>query len=142
MKHAWISIVFVSFASFLLMTGCQSSKSQILASGESQVQLRSIQSRVFETTDREKMLRTIMATLQDLGFVIDNADETLGSVSATKLDRYALRMTVTTRSRGNTQMLVRSNAQYQMRAVEDPEPYQQFFDALAKAMFLTAHQVD
>ncbi len=88
------------------------------------------------------MLRTIMATLQDLGFVIDNADETLGSVSATKLDRYALRMTVTIRPRGQTQTMVRANAQYRLRAVEDPEPYQQFFDALGKAMFLTAHEVD
>ena len=88
------------------------------------------------------MLRTVMATLQDLGFVIDNADETLGTVSATKLDRYALKMTVTIRPRGQTQMLVRASAQFQMRAVEDAEPYQQFFDALGKAMFLTAHEVD
>ena len=88
------------------------------------------------------MLRTTMATLQDLGFVIDNADETLGSVSATKLDRYALRMTVTIRPRGRTQTMVRANAQYRLHAVEDPEPYQQFFDALGKAMFLTAHEVD
>ncbi|RMH14105.1 MAG: hypothetical protein D6695_02180 [Planctomycetota bacterium] len=122
--------------------GCQSSKEQLLAAGESQVQLRSIQSRAFDTTDKAEMLRTIMATLQDLGFVIDEADETLGSVSATKLDRYALRMTVTVRPRGQTQLLVRANAQYQMRAVENPEPYQQFFDALGKAMFLTAHEVD
>jgi len=26
--------------------------------------------------------------------------------------------------------------------VEDPQPYQQFFTALEKAMFLTAHEVD
>ena len=83
-----------------------------------------------------------MATLQDLGFVVDNADELLGTVSATKLDRYALRMTVTVRSRGQRQSLVRANAQYQLRAVEDPEPYQQFYAALEKAMFLTAHEVD
>lgn len=83
-----------------------------------------------------------MATLQDLGFVVDNADETLGTVSATKLDRYALRMTVSVRPRGTRQLLVRANAQYQLRSVEDPEPYQQFFAALEKSIFLTAHQVD
>ncbi|WP_198146066.1 hypothetical protein [Desulfonatronovibrio magnus] len=92
--------------------------------------------------DRENTLRTIIATLQDLGFVVDKADGTLGTVSATKLDQYALRMTVTVRPRGQNQMLVRANAQYNIRAVEDPEPYQRFFDALAQAMFLTAHQVD
>ena len=142
MNSAQLNRILSVLLLLLLIVGCQSSKKQLLATGESQVQLRSIQSRVFDTTDREKMLRTVMATLQDLGFVIDNADETLGSVSATKLDRYALRMTVTIRPRGNTQMLVRASAQYQRRAVEDPEPYQQFFDALGKAMFLTAHAVD
>jgi hypothetical protein len=88
------------------------------------------------------MLRTVIATLQDLGFVIDDADETLGTVSATKLDRYRLRMTVLVRPRGTTQLLVRANAQYNLRAVEDPEPYQQFLDALGKSLFLAAQQVD
>ncbi len=142
MKRAQVNLIVSVLLLLAFVVGCQSSKKQLLATGESQVQLRSIQSRAFDTTDRKKMLRTIMATLQDLGFVIDNADETLGSVSATKLDRYALRMTVTIRPRGQTQTTVRANAQYQMRAVEDPEPYQQFFDALGKAMFLTAHEVD
>jgi hypothetical protein len=74
--------------------------------------------------------------------VVDKADALLGTVTATKLDRYALRMTVTVRERGTTQTLVRANAQYQVIAVEDPKPYQQFFEALQKAMFLTAHEVD
>jgi hypothetical protein len=37
---------------------------------------------------------------------------------------------------------VRANAEYQEKAVEDPLPYQDFFTALEKAMFLTAQQVD
>lgn len=122
--------------------GCASSKSHILSSEESQVKLRSIQTRAFDATDRQRMLRTVIATLQDLNFVIDSADETLGSVTATKLDRYALRMTVTVRPRGSTQLMVRASGQYNLRAVEDPEPYQNFFAALEKALFLTAHQVD
>ena len=60
----------------------------------------------------------------------------------TKLDGYRLRMTVNVRPRGKTQMLVRANAQYNLKAVEDPEPYQQFFAAFEKAMFLTAHYVE
>ena len=126
-----------------LLAGCQTdSKQQALATDASQVQLRSIQSRAFDSTDREMMLRTIIATLQDLSFVIDGADATLGSVSATKLDGYQLRMTVTVRPRGETQSLVRANAQYNLAAVEDPQPYQQFFTALEKSLFLTAQQVD
>ena len=121
---------------------CQSSKGQFLLADASAVKLRSIQTRAFDTTDKTATLRTTMATLQDLGFVIDSADDVIGTVSATKLDRYALRMTVTVRPRGTTQLLVRANAQFGLRAVEDPQPYQQFFDALGKAMFLAAQQVD
>lgn len=126
-----------------LVAGCQTdSRQQVLATSESQVALRSIQTRVFDTTDREKTLRTIIATLQDLGFVVNNANAILGSVSGTKLDNYALNMTVTIRPRGQTQTLVRASAQYNLVAVEDPEPYQQFFASLGKAMFLTAQEVD
>ena len=126
----------------IILISCAPSTQQVLATKESQVKLRAIQTRAFDTTDKNKMLRTVIATLQDLGFVVDKADDTLGTVSGTKLDRYALRMTVSVRPRGETQLIVRANAQYNIYAVEDPEPYQQFFDALSKAIFLTAHQVD
>ena len=118
------------------------SKGQVMGADNSQVALRQIQTRAFDTTDRKKTMRTIIATLQDLGFVIDKADETLGTVSGTKLNGYSLRMTVTIRPRGNKQTIVRANAQYNITAVEDPEPYQQFFAALEKSIFLTAQQVD
>lgn len=127
----------------LALTACQTdSRKQLLAVSESQVALRSMQTRAFDTTDREATLRTVMATMQDLGFVIDKADAVLGTVSGTKLDRYALRLTVTVRPRGETQLLVRANAQYNIEPVEEPEPYQQFFSALEKAMFLAAQEVD
>ena len=131
-----------TLAGSLVLTGCASSKSQILASEESQIKLRSIQTRAFDTTDKTLMLRTVMATLQDLGFVVDSADETLGTVTGTKLDGYALRMTVTVRTRGTTQLMVRASGQYNLAAVEDAEPYQQFFASLSKSIFLTAQQVD
>jgi hypothetical protein len=97
---------------------------------------------VFDITDKQKCLRTIIATLQDLDFVIDKADHILGTVSATKLNRYALRITVSVRPRGSSQLMVRASVQYENEPVHDPEPYQNFFTALEKAMFLTAHQVD
>lgn len=128
--------------SCLCFWGCESSRSQVLVAQESQVKLRSMQSRIFDTTDKIKTLRTAMATLQDLGFVIDKADDVLGSVSATKLDRYTVRITINIRPHGETQMLVRANAQYNLKAIEDPEPYQQFFAAFEKAMFLTAHNIE
>jgi len=127
----------------LIFSGCTNPTDTLLSS-DSQVKLRSMQSRRFETNDKIKTLRTVMATLQDLGFVIDKADDVLGSVSATKLDRYALRMTVNVRpyDESGNQLIVRANAQYNLKAIEDPEPYQQFFEAFEKAMFLTAHNID
>ena len=124
------------------LAGCQFNPPQRILEGESQVQLRSIQTRSFETTEKQQTLRTVIATLQDLGFVIDKADADLGAVSATKLDGYELRMTVTVRPRDETQLLVRASAQYQMKPIEDPEPYQDFFTALEKSMFLASHAVD
>ncbi|MDD3127413.1 MAG: hypothetical protein PHT27_07355 [Candidatus Izemoplasmatales bacterium] len=132
----------ILIASVFFFTGCATTQQRLLDSESSQVQLRSIQTRAFDTTDKEKTLRTVMSTLQDLGFVLDKADATLGTVSATKLKGYALRMTVTVRPRGETQLLVRANVQYNVQPVTDPEPYQQFFASLEKAMFLTAHQAD
>lgn len=138
-----IPLALLAGSVFLMLVGCQTdSRQQVLAVTKSQVELRSFQTRVFDTTDKEKTLRTVIATLQDLSFVVDRADAILGTVSGTKLDGYQLRITVTVRPRGETQMLVRANAQYNITAVEDPESYQQFFIALEKAMFLTAHQVD
>ena len=137
LNAALILFMIVSLAGSL---ACQGSRSQVVGdSDESQVALRSMQTRVFDTTDQERTLRTVIATLQDLGFIIDKADLALGSVSGTKLDGYALRMTVSVRPKGDTQLAIRANAQYNLTAVEDPEPYQQFFNSLEQAMFLTAH---
>jgi len=127
----------------LSLSGCVATmKDQVLDSGsESQLQIRSYQTRAFDTPDKQKVLRATIATLQDLGFVIDRADATLGSVSATKLNAYLLKITVSVRTRGN-QTLVRANAQYNVTPVEDPKPYQDFFNSLSKSLFLQAQNVD
>ena len=132
-----------------LLAGCVTNPAlAVFENTGSQVQLRSFQTRAFDTTDREKTLRTVIATMQDLGFVIDKADATLGSVSGTKLANYELRMTVTVRAHGTTQLLVRANAQFAdprrnvpAVAIENPEPYRDFFAALAKSLFLEAQEV-
>jgi len=139
-----ISILSVFVLIGISSSGCgTASRMQLLEAGESQVKLRSIQTRAFDTSDKKKMLRTVISTLQDLDFVIDRADLTLGSVTGSKFSsNYVLKMSVTVRPRGKNQLLVRANAQYGIKAVEDSEPYQDFFNALSKAIFLTAHQVD
>ena len=112
---------------------------RVLDEGKETLRLRSMQTRVFDTTDRERTLRDVIATLRDLDFTIAKADPVLGVVSGTK---PGVRITVTVSPRGSTQCVVRANAQERMSPVEDPEAYQRFFATLQRAMFLTAHQVD
>lgn len=88
------------------------------------------------------MLKAVINTLQDLDFVVDKADATLGSVTASKfMGNVVLKMSVTTRTREN-QLLVRANAQYGIQPLTDPERYQDFFNALDKSLFLATHKVD
>ena len=67
--RAWILV-----GAALLASGCKSNEDELLATGESQLALRSMQTRAFDTTDQQGTLRTIIATMQDLEFVIDRAD--------------------------------------------------------------------
>ena len=128
--------------SCMLFSACamQTTNQRILDTGEeSQLQKRSYQSRSFDTKDKEVVMRAIISTMQDLGFIIDRADLVLGTVSGTKLDYNQIKMTVSVRPRGETQMLVRANAQFNLRPIEDPKQYQDFFSSLEKSLFLTAH---
>lgn len=125
-----------------LVTGCQTdSRQQILSMDKSQIALRSAQTRAFDTIDMNLTVRTIIATLQDLGFTVDKVDHTLGLVSATKAGNYLLKMTITARPRGENQTIIRASAQHNLNAISDAVPYQQFFDSLSQAMFLQAHDV-
>ena len=134
--YGWILVIAV-----LLSGGCASQNSHVL-SGGSAVELRSFQTRAFDTTDKHKMMRTTIAVLQDLGFIIDKTDEDLGMVTGTKLSGYQIRMTIIVKPRGEKQLAVRASAIYNNKPIEDPMPYQDFFTALEKGIFLTAHKVD
>ena len=123
------------------LAGCAASTAAITAGG-SQVELRQMQTREYETLDKRGALRSVVATLQDLGFVIDKADYDLAMISATKLQKYEIRMTVTVRERDGDRLAVRANARFNEQPIEDPKSYQDFFTTLDKAMFLTLHKVD
>ncbi|WNC70783.1 hypothetical protein RGQ13_11640 [Thalassotalea psychrophila] len=127
-----------------LVTSCSGSRTpkDAFAMNSTQVEVRSYQTRAYDTTDKVLLLRSVIATLQDLEFIIDKADVEFGVVSATKLNRYSIRMTITIRERGEHQLLVRANAHYNLQSIEDPTPYQDFYAALNKSTFLTSHEVD
>lgn len=112
------------------------------SSTTSQLETRVTQTRVYDTLDKPMTMRSVIATLQDLGFVIDNADVDLGTVTATRLDRYTMRMTVTVQDKGAKQISVRANARIGEENVSDARTYQDFFASLDKAMFLTQNKVD
>jgi PBP1b-binding outer membrane lipoprotein LpoB len=125
----------------LFLVGCNATMQQrVLDSGDqTQLQKRSYQSRFFETADKEKVMRGVISTLQDLSFVIERADMMLGTISGTKFYRGStIKMTVSVRPRGTTQMSVRANGQFNIRPIEDPQAYQDFFTSLEKSLFLTA----
>ena len=144
MKRHFQNVLILWVPGFLfLLAACVSTQKRLLDSDTSQLQLRSIQTRAFDTTDKEKTLRTVMATLQDLGFMLDAGEVGLGTVSGIKWVKvHPMRITVSVRPRGETQMLVRANCQIESKPVRDPVPYQRFFAALSKAMFLEAQQVE
>ncbi|WP_261863784.1 hypothetical protein [Psychrobacter sp. JCM 18900] len=111
---------------------------------DNQVELRSMQTRAFDTSDKTIVVRNVISTLQDLSFVIDKADTDLGTVSATRLvSGNKVRMTVTARpSSSGKSVIVRANAQYNLKPIENPKIYQDFFSALSKSLFLSANAVE
>ncbi len=125
----------------ICLSGCVSQNAAI-TDGGSQIHTRHMQTRVYDTLDKRDTLRSVLATLQDLGFVIDTADYEMATITATKLQEYKIRMTVTVRDREDSRLAVRANAQFNDQAIEDPTAYQDFFTVLDKAMFLTMHDVD
>lgn len=125
---------------FFIVAGCiPDARPGSFATSESQVAIREYQTRTFDTSDRSMMLHSVISTLQDLSFVLDKADAALGSISATKLDGYKLRMSVTVRQKNESQLFVRASAQFNSTPIRDPEPYQEFFAALQKSVFLAKH---
>lgn len=139
MRTVRASLLFLLTA---FLAGCVTPAPPDVTGTGSQLAVREIQTRVYDTLDKAMTMRSVIATLQDLGFVIDNADVDLGTITATRLTKYTMRMTVTVQDKGSKQISVRANARIGEENVTDPNTYQDFFVALDKAMFLTQNKVD
>lgn len=125
----------------LLLAGCATTPADVAGAG-TQLETRQIQTREYDTLDKAMTMRSVIATLQDLGFTIDQADAELGTITATRLHEYTMRMTVTVVEKENRRISVRANARIGENSVTDAATYQDFFVVLDKAMFLTLHKVD
>ena len=140
----WAGLAF----GLLILGACATQQPELFLSKKSAVELRALQSRMFETGDRGKVFRVIIATFQDLGYSITKVEPAAGTVSADKLSQ--LKMTATVYRRGENRVIVRSNAIVKLmiaakqgHQVDSPEFYQKrFFEPLAKALFLTALQFE
>jgi len=130
-----------ALVAMLLITGCATTPPDVVGAG-TQLETRQAQTREFDTLDKAMTMRSVVATLQDLGFTIDQADADLGTITATRLDTYTMRMTVTVVAKTGDRIAVRAFARVGENAITDPATYQDFFIALDKAMFLTQNQVD
>lgn len=127
-------------ASIFVLNGCGLNSKQMVVEDVQQLEVRSYQQKKY-SNDKKLVLKSAIATLQDLSFIIDRADDELGTVAATKYkDNSSMRMTIVVRKFDEHSVVVRVNAEHSQgggipKGVDDPEVYQAFFSMLDKAIF-------
>ena len=129
-------------AGALVLHGCTAPQPRpdLLAPTEAQMKIRSVQTRAFDVKDRQLAMRGVIAALQDLGFIIERANEPLGLVTAARFAEPnfydVLGVTVIVRPQAEGRMLIRANAIYNNKPIEDPKVYQNFFATLERSLFI------
>ena len=133
----------IAAALFAAAQGCAAPQPSpdLLAPTEAQLKIRSVQTRSFEMKDRQAAMRGVIAALQDLGFIIERANESLGLVTAARFAEPnfydVVGVTVTVRQEADGRMMIRANAIYNNKPIEDPKVYQNFFATLERSLFVT-----
>jgi hypothetical protein len=126
----------------LALHGCAAPqpKPDLLAPTDAQMKIRSVQTRAFEVKDRQMAIRGVIAVLQDLGFIVERANEPLGLVTAARFAEPnfydVVSVTVTVRPEAEGRMMIRANAIYNNKPIDDPKVYQNFFAALERSLFI------
>lgn len=137
---AWRVLI---LAAALLGQGCVAPQpsQDLLAPTEAQMKLRSFQSRTFDVKDRQLAMRGVIAALQDLGFIIERANDPLGLVTAARFAEpnyhNVVGVTVTVRPQAEGRIMIRANAIYDNQPIEDQKVYQNFFATLERSLFIT-----
>lgn len=112
----------------------------LLAPTEEQMKLRNMQTRTFEVSDRMVAMRGVISALQDLGFIIERANEPLGLVTGARFAEPnfydVVGITVTVRTVDEKQTTIRANAIFNNQPITDPEVYRNFFATLERALFI------
>ena len=132
----------VAAALFVIAQGCAAPQPSpdLLAPTEAQLKIRSVQTRSFDIQERQAAMRGVIAALQDLGFIIERANESLGLVTAARFAEPnfydVVGVTVTVRHEAEGRMMIRANAIYNNKPIEDPKVYQNFFATLERSLFV------
>lgn len=112
----------------------------LLAPTEEQMKLRNMQTRNFDVTDRMVAMRGVISALQDLGFIIERANEPLGLVTGARFAEPnfydVVGITVTVRPANDKQIAIRANAIFNNQPITDPEVYRNFFATLERSLFI------
>ena len=126
----------------VMLQGCVAPepRQELFAPTDAQMKIRSAQTRTFEVKEQTVAMRGVIAALQDLGFIIERANEPLGLVTAARFaepNYYdVLGVTVTVRPQQDGKTMIRANAIYNSKPIEDPKVYQNFFAAVERSLFL------
>lgn len=142
---SWIQVAgaVVIFTGSFMLYGCVAPepRQELFTPTDAQMKIRSAQTRTFEVKDRTDAMRGVIAALQDLGFIIERANEPLGLVTAARFaePNYfdVLGVTVTVRPQDDGKTMIRANAIYNNKPIEDPKVYQNFFASVQRSLFIT-----
>jgi hypothetical protein len=135
----------VAAIALITLSACQTTKQQVVLSKKGALELRNIQSRVYETPDQSKVYRAVISVMQDLGYAITSIEPEAGVISGNKLAQLDVtaavnkRGTETTVVRANAIVKIGTHAQAVPHQVDSAEFYQlRFFAPLSQALFLDA----
>ena len=136
-------LVLIIFAT-LVQAACTSPppgpSAPLLAPTEEQMKIRNMQTRSFDVTDRMIAMRAVISALQDLGFIIERANEPLGLVTGARFAEPnfydVVGITVTVRTLNEKQTTIRANAIFNNQPITDPEVYRNFFATLERSLFI------
>lgn len=131
---------------------------EALSVSHGSVEKRQTESRPVEVSTDKVLIQTVVATLQDFGFKIDESSESVGLVSGSKSQQSGgfsglnadVRVTVTVSRVRNNSSNVRANFQkilpshdprlYRTEPISDSNLYQKFFNSLEQSLFLARNE--
>ena len=145
MKNKWIPPILSIFLVISLAACVTNQEPPVVLSNKSALELRSMQTRTFETPDERKVYRAIFSDMQDLGYAITSLEPGAGTVTGNKLAQLDLTASIssvdkkTTTVRANATVKVGPQKMIPPHQVDSPEFYQKrFFEPLSQALFLDA----